>query len=159
MNAAAKRSALRLIPNGVYIMTARSANQYGAATVTWISQASFRPPLVMAAVRPQSHVFKCLEESGAAAIHVLDRAQRDLAQKFFSPTVVRDGTINGEPFSDGVTSVPILTSARAYLECLVRHILRDHGDHAVVVMEVIEAVHQQDIHPLLIAESPWQYGG
>jgi flavin reductase (DIM6/NTAB) family NADH-FMN oxidoreductase RutF len=40
----------------------------------------------MAAIRPDSNVFKCLSESGVAVVHILDRGQTDLAQRFFSPT-------------------------------------------------------------------------
>ena len=44
----------------MYVITSRYGEDYGAATVTWVSQASFRPPLIMAAIRPGSNVFKCL---------------------------------------------------------------------------------------------------
>lgn len=159
MDPIAKRKSLRLLTNGVYVMSARSGAAFGAATVTWVSQASFRPPLVMAAVRKESNVFKCLHESRAAAIHVLDRDQRDLAQRFFAPTRAADGTINGEPYTDGVTSAPILTSAPVYLECVVRHILDDVGDHAIVILEVTEAACRADLRPMTVAESPWEYGG
>lgn len=158
MDPAIRKRALRMMSNGMYVMTSTHDSQYGAATITWISQASFKPPLVMAAVRPTSNVFKCLVESRVAAIHILDADQQAMAQRFFCPTHVADGTINGEPFSPGLTRAPILTNARAHVECEVRHIF-DRGDHAVVVMEVIEASCDADIHPLTVAESPWEYGG
>ena len=47
MDPRTKRQALRLLSNGVYILTSRSQEHYGAATVTWVSQASFRPPLII----------------------------------------------------------------------------------------------------------------
>lgn len=159
MDAKAKRKTLRMLTNGMYVMSSRSDDRYGVATVTWLSQASFRPPLIMAAVRRESNVFKCLRESRAAAIHILGHHQQDLAQRFFSPTKASDGTINGEPFTDGVTSAPVLRNAPAYLECWVRHIIDDLGDHAVVIMEVAEAACRDDVRPLTIAESPWEYGG
>ena len=60
MDARARKQTLRSLSNGMYIVTSAAGPQYGAATVTWLSQASFRPPLVMAAIRPDSNVFKCL---------------------------------------------------------------------------------------------------
>jgi hypothetical protein len=33
------------------------------------------------------------------------------------------------------------------------------GDHAVVVMEVVEAECRGDVRPLTVAASPWEYGG
>ena len=83
-------------------MTSSNGLHHGAATLTWISQASFKPPLVMAAIRPTSNVFRCLAESRVAAIHILDANQQEMAQRFFSPTCVVDHTINGEPYYLGV---------------------------------------------------------
>lgn len=159
MDLKAKQKSLRMLTNGIYLMSSRSGDRYGAATVTWVSQASFRPPLIMAAVRRDSNVFKCLEESRVAAIHILGHHQQELAQRFFSPTKACNGTINGEPFTEGVTSAPILKSAPAYVETWVRQIINGPGDHAVVILEVAEAVCREDVRPLTIAESPWEYGG
>ena len=158
MDPAIRKRTLRLMSNGMYVMTSSYGDHHGAATLTWLSQASFKPPLVMAAVRPASNVFQCLAESRVAAIHILDAAQQEMAQRFFCPTRVVDGTINGEPFSRGMTGVPILAGARAHVECEVRHIF-DRGDHAVVVLEVIDAQCHGDINPLTVAASPWEYGG
>ena len=158
MDARARKRTLRSLSNGMYIVTSSSGPDYGAATVTWLSQASFKPPLVMAAIRPDSNVFKCLARSGAAAVHVLDSSQQDLAFRFFSPTRVVDGTINGEPFTPGVTGAPILTNGAAYFECLVRRMV-SLGDHAVVILEVIEADCRRAVQPLTVAASPWEYGG
>ena len=158
MEAAVRKQTLRTLSNGMYIMTSASGARYGAATVTWLSQASFKPPLVMAAIRPESNVFKCLVESGVAAVHVLDASQQDMAFRFFKPTQVLDGTINGEPFRHGVTQAPILQNAAAYFECVVRRTVM-LGDHAVVILEVVEADCKRRVQPLTVAASPWEYGG
>src|SRR5687768_11877633 len=158
MDVSIRKRTLRLLSNGMYVMTSSNGTQHGAATLTWISQASFKPPLVMAAIRPTSNVFKCLEQSRVAAIHILDADQQDLAQRFFAPTRVLDDTINGEPFEPGVTRAPILKNARAHFECVVNHIF-NRGDHAVVVMEVVEAQCRGEVQPLTVAASPWEYGG
>ena len=76
MDLSARKTALRLFSNGVYVITSRDGSKFGAATVTWISQASFKPPLIMAAIRPESSVFKCLSRSGVAALHVVDCSLR-----------------------------------------------------------------------------------
>jgi flavin reductase (DIM6/NTAB) family NADH-FMN oxidoreductase RutF len=159
MDEQVRKKALRLFSNGVYIMTSRCGEDYGCATVSWVSQASFRPPLVMAAVRKESNVFKCMAGSGTAAIHIVSADQTELAQRFFTPTRMDNGSINGEPFNLGTTSAPILQNAVAYVECRVRHISDDLGDHAIVVLEVVDASFRQPAHPLTIAESPWEYGG
>src|SRR3989442_1907663 len=85
MDPASRRKTLRMLSNGLYVMTSRSGDRCGAATVTWVSQASFRPPLLMAAVRPDSNVFACLRDSGVAAVHILGLGQVGLARRVFPP--------------------------------------------------------------------------
>ncbi len=148
-----------MFSNGIYVITSRSGEHYGSATVSWISQASFKPPLIMAAIRPDSNVYKCLKESRVAAIHVLGSHQGDIAQKFFAPTKAGANRINGEPFVEGKASTPVLANLPAYVECRVRQICNEAGDHAIVVMEVVEAGCREVVRPLTIAESPWEYGG
>lgn len=159
MELSARKKTLRLLSNGVYVITSRHGDRYGAATVTWVSQASFKPPLIMAAIRTNSNVYQCLAPSGYAAIHVLEHDQQDLAQNFFSPTTTGIGIINGEPFTDGMTQSPILRNTHAHIECRVVRILDDVGDHAVVIFEVVNAECNNLVRPLTIAESPWEYGG
>ncbi|HET7766815.1 MAG TPA: flavin reductase family protein [Burkholderiales bacterium] len=154
-----KQKALRLLSNGVYVLTSRSADRYGAATVTWVSQASFRPPLVMAAVRRESNVFECLAESGHAVLHVVGSRQQEIARRFFFPTHAVCGTINGEAFMEGRTASPVLPSLPAYVECRLERIVDTEGDHAVVILRVVEADCREKVRPLTMADTPWRYGG
>ena len=161
MDARAKRKALRMLSNGVYVLTSRSEDRYGAATVTWVSQASFKPPLLMAAVRRESNVFRCMELSRVAALHIVGDGQQEIARRFFHPTDLDAGcrTLNGEPFSEGRTSAPVLPHLPAHVECSVEHILDNGGDHAVVILKVVEAGVHDEARPLTIAQTPWEYGG
>lgn len=159
MDPAMRKTTLRMFTNGVYIITSRNGDEYGGATVTWISQASFHPPLLMAAIRPESNVYKCMMDSRLAAIHILSAEQTEAAQKFFTPTIVRDGKMNGQSFVEGKTTVPVLTDAPAYVECKVLRFVDGIGDHALVVMEVVEAECRERVAPMRIDQSPWQYGG
>jgi flavin reductase (DIM6/NTAB) family NADH-FMN oxidoreductase RutF len=159
MDLKVKRKTLRLITNGMYVLTSRHGDRLGAATVTWVSQASFKPPLLMAAVRKDSNVFRCLFESRVGALHILGSHQMDIAQKFFSRTKSSHGELNGEPFFEGKTSAPILKNLPAYMECEVIDIRAEYGDHALVILEVVEAVLHRSVRPLTIADSPWEYGG
>ena len=46
MDEGAKKTALRMIPYGLYVLTAEDKDQnISAATVNWVTQASFKPPL------------------------------------------------------------------------------------------------------------------
>jgi flavin reductase (DIM6/NTAB) family NADH-FMN oxidoreductase RutF len=159
MDAKVRQKTLRLLSNGVYVLTSRKEDRYGAATVTWVSQVSFKPPLVMAAVQRGSNVFKCLSESRIAALHIVGDAQQETARKFFFPTRANCTTINGEPFADGKTAAPILTNLPAHIECEVERIVDTDGDHALVILRVVEAECREPVRPLTIAATPWEYGG
>jgi flavin reductase (DIM6/NTAB) family NADH-FMN oxidoreductase RutF len=159
MDPSVKKRTLRLLSNGVYIITSRDGEQFGAATVTWVSQASFKPPLLMAAIRKDSSAFRCMSQSLVAALHIVGSQQSGIAQKFFAPTLPEPGALNGEPFVDGETLAPILENVPAYLECRVQQIIEDGGDHDIVVMKVVNAVCREPLEPLTIAQSPWEYGG
>jgi flavin reductase (DIM6/NTAB) family NADH-FMN oxidoreductase RutF len=159
MDVKSKQQVLRSFSNGMYVITSRDGERVGAATITWVSQVSFKPTLIVAAIRPESNVFACLSKSKCAAIHVLDQQQQDVARKFLSATTATDGMINGEPFISGKTSAPILSNSAAHVECLVRQLIDLKGDHTMVILEVVEAAAAREFKPLLIADSPWRYGG
>jgi flavin reductase (DIM6/NTAB) family NADH-FMN oxidoreductase RutF len=159
MDVKVRRKTLRMLSNGVYVLTSRSADRYGAATVSWVSQVSFKPPLIMAAVQPGSNVFKCLEASRTAVLHIVGDRQQDIAHRFFFPTRAERGTINGEPFAEGRTAAPVLANLPAHVECQVEQIVGTEGDHAVVILRVLEAEFREGVRPLTMAETPWEYGG
>src|SRR5271155_343744 len=138
MDPKTKQKVLRLLTNGMYVLTSRSADRFGAATVTWVSQASFKPPLLMVALRKDGSAFECVAESRVAVLHILDHSQQTIAQKFFAATDESHGLLNGEPYSDGKAGAPILNNLRAYLECKALEILERPGDHAIVVFEVLD---------------------
>lgn len=138
MDAADKKTALRMIPYGLYVLTAESGDEIGAATVNWVTQTSFEPPLVVAGVKTDSGVYAVLQKSRAFALNVLGKGQQGLAFTFFKPAQ-RDGdSLSGEKFRRGATGSPILASTPAFVDCRVVEIVV-RGDHAVVVGEVVDA--------------------
>ena len=159
MDARTRKNTLRMLSNGVYVLTSRNGDCYGAATVSWVSQVSFKPPLVMAAVKRNSNVFMCLEESRTAVLHIVGDRQQEIAHRFFFPTHAEHGTINGEPFAEGRTAAPVLANLPAHIECQVERIVDTEGDHAVVILRAVEAECREHVRPLTMAETPWEYGG
>ena len=141
MDAKIKKTALRMIPYGLYVLTSESKDgRIAAATINWVTQASFKPPLLAVGVKADSGAHEIIKETKAFALNVLWKGQQDLAYTFFK-TLERDAdanSIGGEAFSIGKSGAPIFANAAAYLECsLVDSIER--GDHSVFVGEVIEA--------------------
>jgi flavin reductase (DIM6/NTAB) family NADH-FMN oxidoreductase RutF len=133
-----KKTALRMIPYGLYVLTAESPAGTSAATVNWVTQASFVPPLVAVGVKADSQVHAIIKEANAFALNVLGKGQQNLAFTFFKPAQRAGSTISGEPFRPGQTGAPILTNAPAFVECQVVATV-EKGDHSVFVGEVVAA--------------------
>lgn len=157
-----RRQVLRLLSNGIYVVTARNGGAEVGATITWLTQASFEPPLLVAGVRPGSAISAALRAGGAAVVHVLGVDQQDVARRFFTPAAIDDDaappTINDLPF-EPTGYGPRLLAARAWADCRVRETIDCGGDHRLVVLEVEDVGSRGEVDPLTVRRSPWQYGG
>ncbi|HID35476.1 MAG TPA: flavin reductase [Anaerolineae bacterium] len=160
MDLEAKKTALRMLVHGIYIVAAGQGEEAVANGVTWLTQASFEPPLIMVAIRVDGRLHDAIQRTSALAVNILASDQRNMAQSFFKPAETRGNTINGYEFTPGpVTGSPILTDAHAWFEAEVRHSFHG-GDHTVFIAQVVEAgVRDPDIKPLALHDTPWQYGG
>ncbi len=139
MDAEAKKTALRMIPYGLYVLTAAAKDRMTAATVNWVTQASFAPPLVAVGVKADSQTHAAIDESGEFILNVIAKGDNNLAFTFFKPASVAGNTIGGEVFVPGaVVKAPVLEKAPAHLECRVVQAVK-RGDHTVFVAEVVEA--------------------
>jgi len=139
MDADAKKTTLRMIPYGLYLLTAESASgDVAGACVNWVTQASFVPPLIAVGVKADSGAHRLIAQTKQFALNVLGKGQHDQAFAFFKPVEKKGMTIGGEVYRRGTTGSPIIESARAYLECSVVEWV-ERGDHAIVIGEVVEA--------------------
>jgi flavin reductase (DIM6/NTAB) family NADH-FMN oxidoreductase RutF len=140
MDPNAKKTALRMIPYGLYVLTASSTDgrDRTAATVNWVTQASFQPPLVVVAVKTDSHPWAVIRASRSFALNVLGKDQGPVAYAFFKTAESDEQQIGGQRYRRGTTGAPILEAAPAFVECRVVETV-EKGDHAIVVGEVVDA--------------------
>lgn len=114
MDPETKKTVLRMIPYGIYGITAQTdGGAIAEATVNWMTQSSFDPPLIVVAVKADSGALQAIAESHHFAMNFLGKGQQGQAFAFFKPTVVEDGTINGEPYRSRSTGAPILEGVPA----------------------------------------------
>lgn len=154
----AKKTMLRKIPHGLYICGVKDGEEVNGFTVSWLMQASFKPPLVVNCVKQDSKSHEMIKNSGVFAISFLDADQKHIAQKFFQPQ-----RRVGNKFDDiesylGETGCPILTDSLGYIECQVVGAV-EKGDHTVYVGEVIASGVHREGSQLLLESTGWQYGG
>ena len=153
-----KRKALRKIVHGVYVIGVKQEQKVNAFTATWFTQVSFQPPLVIVGVRKDGLSYQMIEKSRVFAVNLLATGQRKLAEHFLKPAHLGGDKLEGIAYHLGRLGAPILKEAAAFVECEVRDI-HPGGDHAIVIGEVVEAGIHQDLDPLTLQETGWQYGG
>lgn len=135
----AKKTALRMIPYGIYVLTSDAGGtEAAAATVNWVTQASFQPPLLVVAIKADSGTHAIVERTGKFVLNVLGKGQKDLAFKFFKAATREGNTLSGETFHASAAGQPVLDAAHAALDCKVTDVIK-RGDHSVFVAEVTDA--------------------
>lgn len=156
----ARRKILRSFTYGVHVATASAGDLVGAGTITWLSQASFNPPLIMFGVKVDSKLHAAIEQSGFVAVHVVPEGKKEIAAAFLRPTRIEGGRINGFDFEPGPFSgAPILKDLPMWFEAKVTDIVK-RGDHSVFVAELVSCgVRDEDARPLALRETGWSYGG
>jgi Conserved protein/domain typically associated with flavoprotein oxygenases, DIM6/NTAB family len=160
MDPQAKKHVLRMLTYGLYVLTAADEGDVAAGTATWLSQASFEPPLVMVAVRADSNLHRLIERGGQFAVNIVAEGQKELAAAFFRTSEVTATTINGYPYERGPeTGAPLLLDTPDWFEARVTDAVK-RGDHTVFVAQVISAgVRDAEARPLLLQDTGWSYGG
>lgn len=158
MDEAAKKTALRMIPYGLFVLGVGEGPQATASTINWITQASFQPPIVAVGVKGGTETYDLVKQTGKFAVSVLESGQVDLAFAFFKHVEPEDGKLAGHAFETQTTGAPVIVDAPAWFECEVRQVL-DVGDHSIVVGEVVEAGVRREANALTLKEAGVNYGG
>ena len=159
MDAQAKKTILRKMPHGVYIVGVRNGTEVNAFTGTWLTQVSFTPPLVALGVKKDSHSFEMIKQSRVFSINFLKKDQKAVAEHFVKPATVVGEKLKEVRYRLGTTGAPILEDSLGFIECEVREIANEKGDHAVIIGEVVEAGVHTDEPALTLMDTGWHYGG
>ena len=134
-----KKTTLRMIPYGLYVLTAASKDgRISAGTVNFVTQASFEPPLVVVGVKTDSGAYSIIQGTKSFTLNMLGKEHKGLAFTFFKPAQLEGGKLSGQAIHKGANGAPILDAALAAVECKVSTIV-EQGDHHIVVAEVTEA--------------------
>ena len=109
MNADAKKTVLRMIPYGIYVLTADDGKgNIAAATVNWVTQTAFAPPLVVVGVKTDSGAYKILKTAQRSRSTCSARTKRAWPSPSSSRPTVADGKLSGQPYHKGTNGAPML---------------------------------------------------
>ena len=158
MEQKAKKEVLRKITYGIYILAVENAGVYTAATITWLSQASFEPPLLMIGLKNTSNIYRAVIESKIFSINFLNDLQKNMAASFFKNTTYKNGKLNGYEIEIGKTGVPVFKNINSFFECEIKKII-EGGDHNIIIAEIKNAVNFSKQNVLNLNETGWKYSG
>ena len=76
MDEKAKKQSLLMIPYGLFVLGAAHGGTATAATVNWVTQASFNPPLVVVGIKKDSGSHAMVKDSKKFALSMLAAGQK-----------------------------------------------------------------------------------
>ena len=140
MNPDDKKTALRMLPYGLYVLTAQATgrrdrscdSELGDSGVLRATPGCRRREGWVGATQGESRrLARSLSTSWA-------KNQQSVAYTFFKPVTPEGQTLGGEPFRAGSTGAPVLERVPGYVECSLVETV-EKGDHAIIVGEVVDA--------------------
>lgn len=158
MDENAKKKALLMIPYGLFVLGARHGDKQTVATVNWVTQASFKPPLLVVGVKADSTAHSLIKESQVFSVSMLASGQKSIGTAFFKHVDPQDGKFGNYAFESGQNGAPIISDAPASVECKLVG-LQELGDHSIVIGEVTEGHLKREAEPLTLKECGFNYGG
>ena len=153
-----RKKILNQIPYGLYIITSRSGNESNAFSGSWLSQSSFKPPMIMIASQKDSKSTKLMLKSGFFAVNFVDKSQSAMIKFFFKPAHKVEKLKEYKSNPSKISGCPIFEEVLAYLDCKIVHKFI-HGDHTVIVGEIVDAEVFREGKSLLISDTKWSYSG
>ncbi|HEC32613.1 MAG TPA: flavin reductase [Deltaproteobacteria bacterium] len=119
---------------GIYLLSCRYEDVNYGMIISWVTQASYDPPLVLASVKRTRRVLPFIEKAKYFSLQVLENTQADLLASFKTPNL--EERFAGLSYQVLDTGVPVLTNVLAYVECKLKEIFTP-GDHALLVGEIV----------------------
>lgn len=138
LDGAVFRAALRHHAGGVAVVTVTGPDGPRGCTVTSLTAASLRPPLLSFYLNGDSGSWPAMQAAEYIGVHLLGAAHRDLAALFARPRV--DKFAAPTRWQPGPGGVPLLTDATIRMVC-TRRTAVPVGDHYLVVGEVVGVEH------------------
>ena len=137
--------AFRLIPYGIYVLAAKRGSELYAMIVSWVSQVSFSPPLLVVALRRNRKALPAVQETRFFSLSLLKKDQKPLVSRFKdSPP---EPTFSFFLVENGGKEVPSLRGCLASWECRLIS-TAETGDHILCIGEVQSASVQGEGAPL-----------
>jgi len=148
--------AFRRIPYGIYVLTTQPGAESSAMIVSWVSQVSYSPPLLMVALRRNRPALPAILESDTFSLSLLSRDQKPFVDYLKKPTFQHQ--LSGLFGQTNQKGAPIIKEAIAIWECRLFSRM-EAGDHILLIGEVRSTMVNPEGKPLTTAEYGKTYIG
>ncbi len=139
----------KAIPTGVYIITVRKGDTINGMTAAWVTQVSFKPPLLAVAIAPPRYTYGLIKDSGYFCINTIPVDAMDLAKHFGFKSGRKTNKFKGYTYTNALKGSPVLDQASAYIECELQSTC-EAGDHTLFIGSIVDhAVLREDAEPLI----------
>ncbi len=149
---------LRNFTTGIYVLGVATDGVRNGMIASWVTQVSFDPPMVMAAVKKTRYTHDLIHDGGKFTVNVLRKDQKEIVPKFKGEKIVTENAINGVPVVAAANGAPALKDSLGYVECTLVQII-DSGDHTIFIGEVTGEKFVAPGEPLISYDLDHIYGG
>ena len=148
--------ALGRMTYGIYVLTTRVDDRINGMIASWVTQVSYEPPLVMAAIHPNRYSHDLVDKGKGFALHIIDREQKELLKIFKGPDPQKK--FSKMDWQPGKTGSPILNDCLAWLELTVTEV-HEPGNHTLFIGEIIDGGVRNSGTPLCTLDYEGMYTG
>ena len=158
MNLEDKKTILRKIPNGLFIVTAKDGDNGTGAVLSFAMQISIKPSYIALAIRKDSSFYTIAKKTECLAVHFPSTKQQSIVAAFFKIKEKNSNSINGYEFKWSDLETPLLNDIPMIIEVKIIEII-ETGDHPVFICEVVNTILRENIDVLTLSDTNWHYGG
>lgn len=145
------------IPYGIYVLATSQTTGPRAMVVSWVSQVSFSPPLLMTALRKNRPAIPAILERNIFSLNLLNEHQVSWVDRFKNPPPSENQREYFEQIRVEQKEFHRLKDALAFFACRVVSRI-DPGDHLLVVAEALAASAEKG-RPLVTSDCGKSYVG
>jgi flavin reductase (DIM6/NTAB) family NADH-FMN oxidoreductase RutF len=145
------------IPYGVSVVTMGrgGVKVENGLTVSWMSQVSFNPPMLMIAVDKLHYSMDLLRSTKNFCVNLLGEDQLALAGRFAKQAIAGEDKLADLAQGPSDSGAAILTDSVAYFDCEVASMV-EAGDHMIVIGRIEDAAILNE-RPTLTSASGLRY--
>jgi flavin reductase (DIM6/NTAB) family NADH-FMN oxidoreductase RutF len=148
--------ALGKLTYGIYVLTTFYEDEINGMIASWVSQVSYDPPLIMAAIHPHRYSHRLIEQSASFALNIVARNREEYLTRFKGDDPRRK--FDGIRWITGKTGSPILKDCIAFADCTIKAVYNP-GNHTLYIGEIVDADCFSDDDPLITSDYGGQYLG